>query len=814
MKRQLNSRLLLLVAGAVVALATAVHFVHAYQVRCNAGALRRQAEWALEKKDLARAVDYLNQYLTMEPGDVEALALLGRTLDNLGTPTARMRAFLVLDDVLRREPDRDADRFRLAHGAIALGRYRDAVHHLGQLAARWPEPGLIEHRIGWCHEAAGDYDKAADAFAHAVRKSPTRLESYQLLAEVLEHRLRQPDEALRVMNDMVTANGQSYQAHLLRAGFQRRHGNLAAAADDMRLALELAPHRPDVLLAAGELALAQGRPADARGFIERGLAEHPSSALYRALAGLELRQGRSDQALAALRRGIERLPKARDLPVALADLLLDRGEVKQARQIVAELESQGPPTPLTDYLRGRMLIMSKEWPSATALLERVSREQGLASEWSGSVQLLLGRCYQHAGDTRRALTAFDRAVKLDPTRAAARLGLGAALVSAGRFNDGFGELAHVTQAADAPPETWGTLARLAARLLERRRYVESDQVLQLVESSRGLDKDMARLAAEIALANRDAAKAVRCMSLAVSPKTRDYRDLLWMARILRGAGQTEQTEVSLRLAVDVAPHAPDTWVALVEHLTRDGQTPRAEQIMAQAAERLPSDRRPLALARCEEILGRFDRAEEHLRLALEDRPSEIAPLSYAADFYLRTEQPAKAEPILRQLAGSAAGDLAALSRRRLAVLLAGRESSADHKEALSLLPPASAASAASAEQRARAYVMSARADQRTLAIRMFEETLSVSPPTSEEEFWLVRMYDAATQDAQAREHMLALLVHDEQPQYLAYYIRRLLQRDEVDDARTHVDRLQRLEPFSPRTRELRQAVRKADSRKN
>src|SRR5207244_12470169 len=82
-----------------------------------------------------------------------------------------------------------------------------------------------------------------------------------------------------------------------------------------------------------------------------------------------------------------------------------------------------------------------------------------------------------------------------------------------------------------------------------------------------------------------------------------------------------------------------------------------------------------------------------------------------------------------------------------------------------------------------------------------------------ERFWFVLLYDAVDESDKARTEMTALLPADgDNPQYLAYYIRKLIQRHDLADAQTYLERLRRLEPDSPRTRGLAARLQQASGK--
>ncbi|MBM4073442.1 MAG: tetratricopeptide repeat protein [Planctomycetes bacterium] len=244
MRIRLNVRLLI---GTLLVLAlagTGIHFLHAYQIKRNAGLLLKQVDRAVEEGKPDLAATLLDWYLTFEPTDTEALAKHGLLLEKLArTPAARDRAILKLEDALRRDPGRTDVRYRLAICLLSQGkaRYPAAIKHLQALQPVWPEPGEIEHTIGWSLQGLGDYPQAVEWFRKAIAKSPSRLASYAIQAEILKEQLDQAEEADQVMDQMVAANANWHRAYLERARFRQKAGQVKEADQDIARGLELAP---------------------------------------------------------------------------------------------------------------------------------------------------------------------------------------------------------------------------------------------------------------------------------------------------------------------------------------------------------------------------------------------------------------------------------------------------------------------------------------------------------------------------------------------------------------------------------------------
>jgi tetratricopeptide (TPR) repeat protein len=113
---------------------------------------------------------------------------------------------LVLEQILRQQPDNLEVRRKAVQVAIDVAQFGDAIRHLEYLLPLSADKGLLEHQLGWCQEAMGQYESSANSFRRAIAASPKLHESYILLAELLSSRLNEPDEAPKVMNAMIPAD--------------------------------------------------------------------------------------------------------------------------------------------------------------------------------------------------------------------------------------------------------------------------------------------------------------------------------------------------------------------------------------------------------------------------------------------------------------------------------------------------------------------------------------------------------------------------------------------------------------------------------
>jgi Flp pilus assembly protein TadD len=352
---------------------------------------------------------------------------------------------------------------------------------------------------------------------------------------------------------------------------------------------------------------------------------------------------------------------------------------------------------------------------------------------------------------------------------------------------------------------------LARQLIERGRDADADRLFRQLQQQVILEGELARLAAEAAyrLRSYDRSAELARKATPATPAASGAGDcgyLLWYGQILSAAGRGEEALGVLRQARRLRPDLPDCWTALVGQLARMERVQEADKVLADLPAKMPADEVPLTRAVCLESLGRFALAEEQYALALGRQPFDARVLQRAASFFLRTNQPGRAEKMLRNLldpTSLALDENLAWARRQLALVYAFRGTDADHAEAQSLLSANRRHGDDLADRRAAEMVRATRPRERLPALRALE-ALPRGPLAPEEQFWLAQLYDRSEQKedwGKGREQMLDLLARDRHnPEYLAYHIRNLLRRGKKEEARTWITQLARLEGNSPRVR--------------
>jgi tetratricopeptide (TPR) repeat protein len=593
--RRINVKLLFCSLACFVLLCAGIVLAHYFQSERIARALLRQADRAENEGHLGEACRFLGRYLEFVPEDTDQRARLGGLLASdrmIQFGGSNQRALFVLEQVLARDPDRQASRLLLVKLALDLQRNELVAGHLKVLQEALPDDGEVERLTGRWYEARGEYEEAADWYRQAVRHDHKQIDTYMRLANLLRKRSETPNEqspsradssppkgegsalraeADRLMDEMVSQNEGAYQAHLARWQYRRewefRNTDLKSLAQSKKLeeagrdvtrALELAAQEGDVLLAAAEWDRLRREPASARNHLETGLKLHPQDArLHRALALLELETGRRDQAVAYLERGAHAVVEGDRFSLLwdLANIHIDGGNREEAAKVIDQVQGAQPTPGAVDYLRGRLKMAEGRWSAAARILEQVRPLLEVSPELIEQVDLQLGRCYERLNEPAAQLAAFGRVLARNRESLPARAGMAAAQIVLGRGDDALEQYRQLMNLPGAAPTGWIEIARLC--IARNRQTAKGDW--QEVESALRQAEKALPDAAEIPLLRAEALVAQH---------------------------QPERARATLVNARERRPQQVEIWTALAALADQSGKHQESARILNEAEKQI------------------------------------------------------------------------------------------------------------------------------------------------------------------------------------------------------------------------------------
>jgi tetratricopeptide (TPR) repeat protein len=729
--------------------------------------------------------------------------------------------------------DRDGEAF-LAHTNLYLGRCYERLNDpgrqmaaFGRLAQRNPASAAARLSLATAHAAAGRLEEALDQYRQA---------------------LALPDVPPRASIDFARL--------LILRNLQREQRDWAAVQDALDRAEKMQPKAPEIVLLRAEVQVAQSRLPEARQLIEEARAKDPKQIeFHTALAGLYIRQGQPEKAGTILQEAEKQAGDSVELRLAriwywineretghhesrsaaLADLVRDLdkfppdgrlrlleevsiasnrlGDSKQALTLWEQLARQ--PQCAND-LRIQFGLVELALQVEEDSLVRRGLEQIQRIEGSQGTLWLLGeslRLIRRVGDVAaltQARAHLDAAARMRPGWIALHVARAELEEKAGRPEQAFNELREAINLGERSPRV---VRRTVELLNSRGRYLEAAQVIRQLKRQAPLSDDLRRLEVDVSLHNRDVSNAIQHALELVNPDSNDYRDLLWLGQKLAESGQRlEQAERFLRRATELGAERPETWVVLVEFLASQQRTEQAEAEIAKAQAKLPKEQADLALGQCYEAIGQSAQARKHYEAAYTARPQDAAVVYALAGFCLRGGRFPEAERCLRLLYDRkvpATNDEIAWARRNLAWVRAATGGRQGLLEGLSLvglkldstgkvLPPEREKPTVEArkEQQARVRVLAVhnRPSFRRLAIAILEELNREEPLRGDDLYLLAQLHETDGNWPRARQDFRDLLtMQADTPEFLAHYIQTLLKHNDLEEARSCLERLEKSE---------------------
>ena len=473
----------------------------------------------------------------------------------------------------------------------------------------------------------------------------------------------------------------------------------------------------------------------------------------------------------------------------------DPAALEECLNDLKKIEGEGP---LWLYGQARLLSMKAKDNNPEMLdkaLQNLVKARELRPSWS-RIPLFMAAIYDQQKKTDQALKCFREAINMGEHNPAA-------------------------------------VRRTVQILFQQQRYSEADKLLrQLDRLQAPFTPELTRLWVQLLIQQGEFDLAMAKARQAVSEKSDDYSEHLWLGQILGIAARRAnvqkrskefedlavEAEKSLRRAVELKSDVPETWVSLVEFLGSVDKKSEIGEIINQAREKIPAEKAPRALAICYEIAEKNDLALEQYKLALAAKPDDPAVVRSVADFYQRIGKTVEAEALLRWIIdGKVKGDVADVlwARRQLALITAAKGGLVNMENARNLIEQNLALSSNSLDDlrlRVKLDTIDPRRSRRDEAINILSKMMDGKQATPEDRFNLAMLYLSTDKQMQSRassgsnsrgednkdssawvnaSNILRTLVTSQntEPRYLAVYAKSLLDHGDISSAELYLNKL-------------------------
>ena len=556
-------------------------------------------------------------------------------------------------------------RLERADKALAQGDYVRAADEAKKVLGSAPDNARARLTLAAASLELGDVQTAEREVQLAVglNSEPAKLEP--LRVETLLA-LGRSEAARQALVDATTISG--VRRDILEGRIQLASGDAEGAAAAFDRALASDPGSAEARVGKSQALIQQSKLAQARASLEAAVEASPDDgAAWLALGGLNLKQGRFDEAAASLMRAAENgatlsVPERLQARVGRVEALVLAGDLDTAASDQKILEKAAPGSPAALLSGARLALAKGDAGKAVDLLQRVANAMpGAMAPRAMLVTALLER-----GSQEQALAEAGKLVGQFPDDDLPRITLAQAQLRAGRPDDAQATLRPLIDR----PSPSGQAITLAAQieLRQGRSGVGLDFLERGVETAPDDDNLKLQLAAAYLTSGR-IGEAIETLRSIPDEKASMQRDRMLVLAVAASQGESgARTEIQRALSAN-----PNDVVLLnlgASYLSSIGDRRAARELLERALEVDAANADvQVSLARLELAEDRLDDAERLAMAVLERAPSHGGALGVMVEVSSRRGQSEESERWLqeaRRSSPSAVQPRLVLARRALA----------------------------------------------------------------------------------------------------------------------------------------------------
>lgn len=444
-RRVLNLKAFAILFGAGTLLWVGMNALHAKQIVRTSESLKQAAETALADEDHRRAFDLYEQFLGLNPFNIEAEEKISQLLEEHGnTGKSLQRAFQINERLLRLDNSRNDLRVRQIRIADRIGRYSDAAVHLKTMRDAGSTNSDVWHFSGIVAKDTGRFAEAIEYFQSAVNLPNPNPESFEYLAQILTNESHDPAAAEQLLTRLMTIDN-SAKSHQIRARWYLEQDRPIDAVPDLWVALQTEPadaRTNALLLKAVRESKSADRSFDAKtqyqqlaSHLQQQLTEDPDATKLRlylssALWSTDDRSG----AIKNLETGIARDPRQIEMQEMLVDYLVSSRNYQRAQDVFDHIPKRGMDRGRREFMRGRLLMSQKQWAPAIDAFEMALGFAQEDANMASRARVCLALCRRESGDNVAAMDTYKSLIKANPDFEGGRLGMASAYLRSDQVN--------------------------------------------------------------------------------------------------------------------------------------------------------------------------------------------------------------------------------------------------------------------------------------------------------------------------------------------------------------------------------------------
>ncbi len=569
-------------------------------------------------------LSYLN-LLRLDPASALAFERIGAMWLEEGAP---LRAGVFLARAIVLDPGNAQNRIRLARCYLATGGFADGTKEALKVLEQAPDNGDAIIALTEAARSKEDIEAAGEQLQKFPRKNDVSFYLASANLFLSQGELPAAESALR---RAVTIDPKSAAAHMAMGDLYLLKKDQKQAGEEFKTAAELAPVRSMERLKYAALMSATGDTGETRRISTEMTRQAPDYLPgWTLLAELAFKDKKYDEALSLLENAFSRDPEYVDGRRLESDVLLAKGDTKQAVDVLERLDQTYPDIPLIKYQLARAYLKNNNPNQAKVALDQaVSINPNFAD-----AILLLGETNLRSGHGEMVVEPMVRLLKRRPDLRSAAFTLAAAYGSLNRFDDAEAVIRDQVRLAPQDPQPHTALG------LTLRQAKRNDEARQAFEKAAELAPDNLWLVdqlVELDLLDKHFDSARQRIRRQFQ-KTPDAPAAHFLeGKILIAEGKWDLAEAELQKTLQIDPNFSAAYDLLVQTYLATNKLPQAVSQLQGLLSKNPNNTPTLmTLALVYDRMKDFPKARDAYEKLLSTEPNFVPALNNLA--YLYTER--------------------------------------------------------------------------------------------------------------------------------------------------------------------------------
>jgi Flp pilus assembly protein TadD len=462
-------------------LLTGFHKSHAQASgnRIDCDSIVEHAQRSLEEGNAAQAATAIAAALPQCPGNAQAYALLGISLDEQHRYTEAHRALL---RAISLNPSWAPFHNNLAVSYLHAGNAAAATAEFRQVLRLEPNNRVAVLNLATYYVEQKDFSRALQYLKAAKADSSGDPELQMLLVKAYLG-AGSTEEALQTAQQLSTATSENPKLHFSLGLLFAQYGQSNEAIRQFQL-VPIMERDYETYQNLGLAYVKVGSPDKARGAFEAAMRLAPGRPEpYLELSRIYLASHKPDQAIFLLSQANQQAPNQVDVVVALAEVLMQTRRLDEADSLLASSIQQNPSNPILWQARGDLLDRQHLDEQAIEAYQKSLHFDPKSIE----SRVGLARIYQRTGKATEARAEYEAVLHAAPNSAEANAGLGQIAFQSEHLDEA---TTYLERAFKKDPGNSEAGELLATIRLKEGKYAEADEILRKLM---GTDPDNPRV---------------------------------------------------------------------------------------------------------------------------------------------------------------------------------------------------------------------------------------------------------------------------------------------------------------------------------